>query len=83
MNVRITERLCDYLTIKQAAMLLGVSPDTLRNWDRADRLKPIRHPINGYRLYRQVDLEAFLHEVSGGKQAQRMSPTPLESAVDH
>jgi excisionase family DNA binding protein len=64
MNVRITERLNEYLTIKEAAMLLGVSPDTLRNWDRADRLKPLRHPINGYRLYRREDLEDFLRQVS-------------------
>jgi MerR family transcriptional regulator, copper efflux regulator len=66
MNVRITERLNDYLTITEAAILLGVSPDTLRNWDRADRLKPLRHPINGYRLYRREDLEAFLRRVSRG-----------------
>jgi DNA-binding transcriptional MerR regulator len=49
-----------YLTIKDAAAVLGVSPDTLRNWDRADKLKPLRHHLNGYRLYRRDDLEALL-----------------------
>lgn len=39
--------LANCLTIKDAAALLGVTPETLRNWDRADKLKPIRHPVNG------------------------------------
>jgi hypothetical protein len=49
----------DYVTIKEAAKFLGVSPDTLRNWDYAGKLKPIRHPMNGYRLYRLKDLESL------------------------
>lgn len=39
------------LTISEAAELLGVSAATLRNWDRAGKLKTSRHPISGYRLY--------------------------------
>jgi hypothetical protein len=49
------------VTIKEAAELLGVTPETLRNWDRADKLKPLRHPINGYRLYPLGELRALLH----------------------
>jgi DNA-binding transcriptional MerR regulator len=49
------------VTIKEAAELLGVTPETLRNWDRADKLKPLRHPINGYRLYPLRELRALLH----------------------
>jgi excisionase family DNA binding protein len=41
------------LTIKAAADVLGVSEQTLRRWDRAGKLRPARHPINGYRLYRR------------------------------
>ena len=43
----LTQR--DYLRVGEAASFLGVPEGTLRNWDRA--LKPVRHPINGYRLY--------------------------------
>jgi MerR family copper efflux transcriptional regulator len=43
--------LTDCLNVKQAAEFLGVTPKTLRNWDRAGKLKPLRHPINDYRLY--------------------------------
>jgi PAS domain S-box-containing protein/excisionase family DNA binding protein len=54
------QRLAEYLTVGEAANFLGVSPWTLRNWDKAGRLKAIRHPKNGYRIYRQQDLEAVL-----------------------
>ena len=52
--------LADYLTVSEAAEFLGVSPSTMRNWDRAAKLKPARHPVNGYRLYSQRDLEELL-----------------------
>jgi DNA-binding transcriptional MerR regulator len=54
----------EYLTVKAAAALLGVCPATLRNWDRAGKLRPSRHPINHYRLYRRAELEAVLREAA-------------------
>ena len=54
--------LAEYLTVGEAAKFLGVSPWTLRNWDRDGRLKSRRHPKNGYRIYRQFDLEAILQD---------------------
>ncbi len=56
-------KLRDYLTIKEAAALLGVSPNTLRNWERAGRIPTYRHPINNYRLYKQAELEQLLAAV--------------------
>jgi excisionase family DNA binding protein len=50
----------EYLTVGEAAKFLGVSPWTLRNWDKAGKLRPMRHPKNGYRIYRQADLEDLL-----------------------
>src|SRR4051794_39008273 len=50
----------DVLTISEAADFLGVSSATLRNWDRSGKLKPRRHPQNGYRIYLHEDLEAIL-----------------------
>jgi excisionase family DNA binding protein len=55
-----------YLTVGQAAALLGVTPATLRNWDRAGKLEARRHPINGYRLYAKSDIERLLAEIRGG-----------------
>jgi PAS domain S-box-containing protein len=50
----------DCLTVSEAAEFLGVSTATLRNWDRSGKLKPRRHPHNGYRIYLHEDLEAVL-----------------------
>jgi hypothetical protein len=50
----------DVLTISEAADFLGVSTATLRNWDRSGKLKPRRHPQNGYRIYLHEDLKAVL-----------------------
>ncbi|MGZ3396812.1 MAG: MerR family DNA-binding transcriptional regulator [Isosphaeraceae bacterium] len=52
------------------AALLGVSPWTLRHWDRAGKLKSLRHPVNGYRLYRREELEALLVRAAGGDPRQ-------------
>ncbi len=52
-----------YLTIRQAADLIGVSPSTLRAWDRAGKLKAARNPMNRYRLYRQEDIEGLLARI--------------------
>ena len=53
-----------YLQIKAAAAMLGVSINTLRNWERAGKLVPTRHPINGYRLYRREDIVALLSKLA-------------------
>jgi site-specific DNA-cytosine methylase len=50
----------DFIQIKDASRIFGVSEQTLRNWDRAGKLKAHRHPINGYRLYRVGDLHALI-----------------------
>jgi excisionase family DNA binding protein len=52
-----------YITIKQAARILNVSPLTLRNWDNAGKLKAHRHPMNNYRVYKIEDLEAVIGEI--------------------
>ena len=40
--------------------MLGVSRITLRNWDKAGKLKALRHPFNNYRIYRQDDIEKVI-----------------------
>lgn len=60
----------DYLLIRDAASFLGVSQATLRNWHRAGKIAARRNPINGYRLFRRVELEALLRKAarSGGQR---------------
>jgi excisionase family DNA binding protein len=57
----------NYLTVGEAAETLGVSRSTLRNWDKAGKLKPYRHPVNGYRLYSRNELETLLKVVQSGQ----------------
>jgi len=60
------KQLSEYLTVQQAASMLGVSSSTLRNWDRAGKFKAIRHPFNGYRLYLRTNLEKILKGITQG-----------------
>lgn len=55
--------LANYLTVGEAAEQLGVSRSTLRNWDKAGKLRPYRHPVNGYRLYLREELERLLGQI--------------------
>ncbi|MEJ7765542.1 MAG: DEAD/DEAH box helicase family protein [Acidimicrobiales bacterium] len=49
----------EFLQVSEAANYIGVSPQTLRRWDRDGRLTPLRRPANGYRYYQRADLEPF------------------------
>lgn len=46
----------DGVYIKQAARLVGVSPATIRSWERQGLVAPRRTP-SGYRLYSHADVE--------------------------
>ena len=63
-------KLDSYLTIKEAAEYLGVSPNTLRNWGRDDKVPMHRNPINGYRLFKIADLDKFLAQIETSKRAK-------------
>ena len=60
------KKISEYLTIQEAADLLGVTPNTLRNWEEKGILKPFRHPSNNYRLYDKETIEAFLETIRNG-----------------
>lgn len=60
----MTEKLSEYLKTAEAAEFLGVSQNTLRTWAKEGKI-PVRiNPANGYRLFRQKDLQAFLDSVA-------------------
>ena len=47
------------LGIKEAAVYLNVSQDTLRKWDKANKLKPLK-TVGGHRRYDTDSLDEFL-----------------------
>ncbi len=51
------------LTVKQAAELLNVSPETLRRWDNSGKFKSLRHPINNYRAYSEEQITHLIEEM--------------------
>jgi excisionase family DNA binding protein len=67
----VEKNLREYLRIKDAAALLGISEGTLRNWSKQGKIKVHMHPINGYRLYKKEDLQGLLAAV-------RRSAEPFE-----
>ncbi|MER2520424.1 MAG: helix-turn-helix domain-containing protein [Bdellovibrionales bacterium] len=57
------ESISGYLTVGEAAQLLGVSGTTLRNWDRKGKLRPRRNPMNKYRLYEKAQVLSILEKI--------------------
>lgn len=53
-----------FLTVGEAAELLGVNPITLRRWDSQGKLRAIRHPISRFRLYKKEHLLGFLAQLN-------------------
>jgi MerR family copper efflux transcriptional regulator len=64
----LVDKLTDFLRISEAAEYLGVSPNTLRNWENAGKIAAHRHPVNGYRLFKQAELDALLRQVQPDAQ---------------
>lgn len=59
----------DLLWIGEAAALLGVSPETVRNWTNAGKLAAVVTP-GGHRRYRRSDvLAAFKPAAPAGGEA--------------
>tara|TARA_R110002095_G_scaffold186914_1_gene164215 strand:- start:110 stop:352 length:243 start_codon:yes stop_codon:yes gene_type:complete len=52
-----------FVTVKRAAALLDVAPNTIRAWGAAGKITEYRHPANNYRLYKQQDLEELLEVI--------------------
>lgn len=67
----------EYIRIKNAAVLLGVTPLTLRNWDKKGHLLAYRHPVNNYRLYRVADIQELLSRLQKPGQILRSEPVTM------
>lgn len=59
----------DFLRIAAAADYVGISPQTLRRWDRDGRLLAVRRPGSSHRYYRRTDLEEFRLEYRRAQDA--------------
>jgi len=49
-----------YVTVHEAAEILGVAPNTVRAWGATGKIPEYRHPLNRYRFYKRADLEKVI-----------------------
>ena len=61
-----------FINIRAAAKMLGVSPLTLRNWDKKKKLTALRPPINNYRVYRLEDIQGFLGKIENSDKPKKL-----------
>ena len=61
----------NFLTVKEVARLLGVTPLTVRNWDARSKLGAYRNPVNNYRMYKVEDVEVILRQIEHSKEKTR------------
>ena len=66
-------KLDDYLKINEAAELLGVCRNTLRNWGRAGKIPEYRHPMSNYRLYKVSELQRILKRLEQSRSLPAQS----------
>lgn len=49
-----------FVTVKEAARILDVAPNTVRAWGAAGKICEYRHPANQYRMYKLEELKDLL-----------------------
>lgn len=72
-----------YFSIKEAAQILGVTPLTLRNWDKAGKFVASRHPMNNYRVYKLSALENLINDLENGTHKSRAEKTIKKLLITH
>lgn len=56
-----------FLTIQEAAKIIGVTTLTLRNWDKSGKFTASRHPINNYRVYKKSEIEMLMSDLASNQ----------------
>ena len=54
----------ELLSISQVAEIFSIHPDTLRNWEKDNRIPTYKAPFNKRRLYKKEDLQAYLDNIA-------------------
>ncbi|MBM4092013.1 MAG: helix-turn-helix domain-containing protein [Planctomycetes bacterium] len=73
----------EFVTIIEAAQILGVSSNALRNWHRDGKMIVYRNPISGHRLFKRKDLAELSRQTkesgqhpTGWKRPKRRTGKP-------
>lgn len=62
-----------YLSIHRVATILGVSAQTLRNWDESGYFQPAQRRANGYRYYSKEQVDKFAEQFNTTKNKRRIN----------
>jgi DNA (cytosine-5)-methyltransferase 1 len=57
-----------FITTLEASRILGVSKGTLRKWETEGKIRALRHPVNGYRLFDEAVLRELLWKLQESKK---------------
>ncbi|MBU1102034.1 MerR family DNA-binding transcriptional regulator [Patescibacteria group bacterium] len=60
-----------FMTVREVARVLGVTPLTVRNWDQRGKLVAYRNPVNNYRMYKIEDIEVIIRQIEQSKEKTR------------
>ncbi|MFD0988883.1 DNA (cytosine-5-)-methyltransferase [Mariniflexile jejuense] len=63
----------EYLSLAEAAEIVGKSKETLRRWDNEGILKAVREPVSNYRVYRKDDVQTLLGNLFDEKSEETIS----------
>jgi len=64
-----------FFTVGETAKMIGVSSQTLRRWDSNNKFKPVRHPINNFRVYTQEQINRLKNELELNLEITTKTPT--------
>lgn len=59
-----TEPEAGWLTVREAARLLGVHENTIRNWERRGILRALHLPGSGYRRFPESEVLDLRHQMA-------------------
>ena len=74
-------KLNQYVLAAEAARILGVSVNTVRNWARDGKIPHRRNPANGYRMFCHKDLDQFLAEAAKPIPVQKRLSSHTEGSM--
>lgn len=58
----------EYLSLSEAAEMLGKNKETLRRWDREGKLTAVREPMSNYRVYRKSEVDLLFNDFFNDKE---------------
>ncbi len=64
-----------FVSVKEAAEILDVAPNTIRAWGANGKITEYRHPANNYRLYKRRELEKVMKQAQAPIRIEPSSAT--------